>query len=124
MKHAELTERIIGVAIEVFRELGTGFVEAVYQRSLLIALRQAGFGVRGQVEFPVLFRGENVGTYFADILVDETIVLELKAVTRLVAEHKSQLINYLKASGPEVGLLLNFGGARLEFQRLEHPDLY
>jgi GxxExxY protein len=123
-KHEKLTQQIIGICLEVFRELGHGFVESVYHKALLVAFREAGLGVKSEVRFKVVFRGHDVGVFVADMVVEDTVVLELKAVTKLVAEHKAQLINYLKASGIEVGLLLNFGSTRLDFHRLEHPEVY
>ncbi|MCB9895641.1 MAG: GxxExxY protein [Planctomycetes bacterium] len=124
MRHEELTHRIIGICIDVFRELGAGFSESVYHKALLIALKQAGFNAQSEVAVEVLFRGEVVGSFFADIMVDETVIIELKAVAKLLPEHQSQVINYLKGTGKEVGLLVNFGGRRLDFKRLEHPELF
>lgn len=116
-KHRELTEKIIGVFYEVYNELGFGFLESVYENSLSIALRDNGFEVQQQIGIPVQFRGTQVGVFEADILVNRCVFLELKAVRAIDPAHIAQLMNYLKASEIEVGLLLNFG-SRPEFKRL------
>ena len=113
----ELTEKIIGVCFEVQNELGCGFLEAVYQKALLIALRDAGIEAKAEVPLKVMFRGEEVGDYYADIFVEGRVILELKAVKALASEHEAQLLNYLKATGIRVGLLINFGRPRLEWKR-------
>jgi GxxExxY protein len=124
MRHEELTHRIIGVCLDVFRELGAGFSETVYHKALLIALRQAGLAAQSQVPIDVTFRGESVGNFMADLVVDGTVIVELKACANLLPEHQSQVINYLKGTGKTVALLVNFGGRRLDFKRLEHPDIF
>jgi len=115
--HTEITETVIGCAFEVIKELGPGFLESVYEKALLLALRQKGLSALAQYPLKVLFRGESVGEFFADLLVEEKILLELKAVKALLPEHQAQLINYLHASGFEVGLLINFGNSKLEIKR-------
>ena len=117
LKHKELTGRIIGVFYEVYDELGHGFLESVYQRSLEISLRQVGLNVCSPVWIPVWFRGHQVGRFEGDMLVEKTVLLELKAVRTLDRSHEAQLLNYLRATEIEVGLLLNFG-VRPEFKRL------
>lgn len=107
--HSELTERIIGVFYEVYNELGYGFVESVYETAMYKALREKGFNVQRQVAVPVWFRGEQIGNFCADLVVDDTVILELKAAQALDAAHIAQLLNYLRATHIEVGLLLNFG---------------
>jgi len=102
----------------VSNELGAGFLESVYQNALMLALRQKGLEVQAQVPLTVGFRGEEVGHFFADILVEDKVIVELKAVSTLVPEHQAQVINYLKASNLEVGLLVNFGKPRIEIKRL------
>jgi GxxExxY protein len=124
LKHAELTEKIIGLCLQVFKELGYGYIESVYHRALVIALEEAGLKVESQVAIKVHFRGREVGTFVADLVVEGAVILELKSVAKLAPEHKAQLINYLKAAEMDVGLLVNFGAPRLDFQRLEHPDVY
>lgn len=115
--YEELTGRILECCFEVMKELGAGFLETVYENALLIALRQKGLTVKNQVPLAVKFRGETVGQYFADLLVEDKVIVELKAVTALAPEHHAQLINYLKATGLEVGLLVNFGRPKLEYRR-------
>lgn len=124
MLHKELTERIIGICFEVMNELGVGFVEPVYHRALVIALCDAGLRVKSQLPLSVSFRGQVVGEFRADLLVEDAVLLELKAVSRILPEHKAQTINYLKSSGFKVALLINFGNAKVEHFRLEHPDVY
>lgn len=108
-KHAELTEKIIGAYYDVYNSLGYGFLEKVYENALVIELRQRGFQVKQQELIEVLYQGHVIGEYFADIVVNGLVILELKAVRKLVDEHQAQLLNYLKATPYEVGLLLNFG---------------
>ncbi len=99
----ELTRKILEACFEVSNELGAGFLESVYERALLIALHDKDIQVQSQVSLSVKFRGQVVGEYFADILVENIIILELKAVKDLASEHQAQVINYLKATGIEVG---------------------
>src|SRR5687767_5117581 len=113
----ELTGKILEASFEVSRELGAGFLESVYEKALLVALQQKGINAVAQVPLQVRFRGVTVGKFYADILVEEKVVVELKAVSRILPEHKAQVINYLKATGIEIGLLLNFGNAKLEYNR-------
>jgi GxxExxY protein len=107
--HVDLTERIIRCFYDVYNELGFGFFESVYHESLMIALKQRGLAVQSRVKIPVFFRGVEVGLYEADLFVEQRVVLELKALDSLSNAHESQLLNYLKATELEVGLLLNFG---------------
>lgn len=115
--HHELTSKILAVCFEVSNELGCGFVESVYEKALLIALRDRGLQAESQVPLTVAFRGKQAGEFFADIVVEEKVLLELKAVKQLAPEHKAQIINYLKASGLDVGLLINFAKPKLEYKR-------
>lgn len=117
LKHRELTGKIIRVFYEVYNELGHGFLESVYQKCLGISLQQAGLSVCSRVAIPVWFRGERVGQFEGDMLVEGSVLLELKAVRALESSHQAQLLNYLRATDIEVGLLLNFG-LRPEFKRL------
>ena len=94
---------------EVYNELGHGFLESVYHRSLLLALQSVGLNVSSRVDIPVWFRGSEVGHFQADILVEQCVLLELKAARALESAHRAQLLNYLRATEIEVGLLLNFG---------------
>ncbi|MBT3254037.1 MAG: GxxExxY protein [Candidatus Marinimicrobia bacterium] len=116
--YKELTDTIIKIAIEVQKELGLGFFERVYENALIIALQEEGLVVDQQKQFDVYFRGHNVGVYIADLLVEEKIILEIKAVDNISRSHYAQLINYLKASDKEVGYVINFGRIPLQFKRL------
>lgn len=107
--HKDLTERILKVFYDVYNELGYGFLERVYQNSLLIELKYQGFQVEAQKQIKVYYKGFEVGDYYADIVVDNLVILELKAAECLVKEFEWQLINYLRGTNMEVGLLLNFG---------------
>ncbi|MCC6280006.1 MAG: GxxExxY protein [Saprospiraceae bacterium] len=109
MKHATLTEQIIRVFYQVYNELGYGFLERVYQNALFLAFRQAGFEVEVRKKIKVWFRGHEVGEYYADFIINNTVILELKATETLLEEHEAQLLNYLRGTEMEVGLLLNFG---------------
>jgi GxxExxY protein len=115
-KHRELSKRIIGVFYEVYNELGHGFIESVYRKSMVIALKTAGLDVCSPVVIPVFFRNHPVGDFEGDVLVGGSILLELKAVRTLDSSHQAQLLNYLRATDIEVGLLLNFG-VKPEFKR-------
>ena len=113
-----LTEAVIGAAFEVSNTLGTGVLEKVYERALVRELGEQGIRVESQVPFSVFYKGHCVGEYFADILVEEELVVELKCVERLSGEHTAQCLNYLKASGKQLCLLLNFQKSRLEVKRV------
>lgn len=116
-RHADLTKAIIGCFYDVYNELGFGFIESVYEKSLSIALRAKGFEVHQQIAIPVWFRGNQVGDFDADVMVNKLILLELKTARTIEDGHLGQLMNYLKATDIEVGLLLNFG-PKPEFKRL------
>ena len=108
-KHAEVSEKIIQAFFKVYNALGYGFSEKVYQNALVIELLALGLLVECQKQIPVYYAGQLVGEYFADVMVNGVVMLELKAVQRLLEEHEAQLLNCLKATPIEVGLLLNFG---------------
>ena len=108
-KHSDLTDLILNAFYKVHRTLGYGFNEKVYENSLAIELRAAGLQVTQQAEIEVFYERQPVGTYFADLIVNGVVMFELKAVKQLAEEHEAQLLNYLKATRIEVGLLLNFG---------------
>lgn len=116
-EYRDLTYRIIGVYYEVYNELGHGFLESVYQKSFGLALQAAGLEACWPIAIPVSFRGQQVGHFEADMLVEKCILLELKAMRALERSHEAQLRNYLRATDIEVGLLFNFG-LRPEFRRL------
>jgi GxxExxY protein len=109
MKHEELSKQIIKIFYQVYNELGYGFLERVYQNALFLALKEEGLEVEPNRKIKVWFRGFEVGDYFADLIVNDTIILELKAAKCLVEENEAQLLNYLRGTEIEVGLLLNFG---------------
>lgn len=108
-KHAELTKQIIGVFYDVYNELGFGFLESVYRNSFRLALQEKGLIVEDEVSTPVYFRGQKVGDFKADLIVSKIILLELKTAETLVPAHEAQILNYLRATSLEVGLLFNFG---------------
>ena len=114
----ELTEKVIGACFEVSNELGGGFLESVYKKAVVIAIRAKGIKAEEEVSLKVKFRGHIVGDFNADILVENRLIIELKAVKSLISEHEAQLINYLKATGIKVGLLANFGRTKLEWKRI------
>ena len=116
MLHSELTGQIIKAFYKVYNTLGYGFLEKIYENALVIELKKMGFHLSQQYNIKVYYDGEIVGDYFADIIVEENVIIELKSPESLRKEHKLQLINYLKATEKEVGLLLNFGKTP-EFKR-------
>ncbi len=117
LKHSDLTEKIIGVFYDVYNELGHGFLESTYAEALVVALVESGLSVAREVPVPVWFRGRRVGQYYADLIVEGVVLLELKAARTLESAHEAQLLHYLRATEVEVGLLLNFG-LRAQFRRL------
>lgn len=114
--HEDLTDSIIKTFFDVYNELGYGFLEKVYQNSLFIELKNRGFKVEAQKQIKVYYKNVAVGQYYADLVVNDLIILELKAAEGIIKEFEFQLINYLKATEIEVGLLLNFG-MKPEFRR-------
>ena len=117
MEYGALTEKIIGCAMAVHRTLGPGFLESVYQNAVAHELRKAGRGVECEKKIQVFYDGVVVGDFFADMLVQDVVLIENKAVRSLSTAHEVQLVNYLTATGIEIGLVLNFGSERLEFKR-------
>jgi GxxExxY protein len=110
LKHSEITDKILHAFYKVvYPQLGYGFLEKVYENALVIALTAMTLRVQQQVKITVYFQQRIVGEYFADLVVEDVVIVELKAVSRLLAEHEAQLLNYLRATPYEVGLLLNFG---------------
>jgi GxxExxY protein len=114
----QITERIIGAAFKVSNTLGAGFLEKVYERALLHELSKDGLLVEQQKPVAVYYDGIVVGDYYADLVVEELIIVELKAARQIEDSHLAQGLNYLKATGFKLGLILNFGKARLEIKRL------
>ena len=117
MIHRRLTRQIIKAFYEVYNELGTGFLESVYEKALYIVLRKGGLRVERQYPISVYFRGTVVGEYRVDLIVEEKVLIELKAVSSVLPEHEAQVLNYLKATKINLGLLMNFGN-KPEFKRL------
>jgi len=115
-KHSELTGKILGAFFQVHKELGYGFSEKVYENALAILLNELGLKVEPQVHLHVYYHGQKVGEYIADLVVNNAVLLELKAAEKIVEENAAQLLNYLKATDIEVGLVLNFGPTA-EFRR-------
>ncbi|HET8890498.1 MAG TPA: GxxExxY protein [Candidatus Angelobacter sp.] len=116
--HSGLTEKILGVYYDVYNEIGHGFLESVYNNCMLLAVTKAGMSVRREVPVPVYFRGHDVGQFKADLVVDGSVLIELKAVQTLDRSHEAQIMNYLRATELEVGLLLNFGSPKPQFRRI------
>ncbi len=120
---ADLTHAIIGCAFEVSNLLGAGFLEKVYHRALVRELCLRGLKARSHATFPVRYKGVSVGDYVADLVIEGKVVVELKCVDRLAREHMAQCINYLKASGLNVALLLNFQNSKLEWKRIVRDSI-
>lgn len=116
LKHSEITGNVIKAFYSVYNDLGYGFLEKVYENSLCVELRSLGLSVEQQKPISVYYKGSMVGEYFADLVVNDLVIVELKSVEALAHAHEAQLINYLKATRYEVGLLLNFG-KRAEYKR-------
>ena len=116
--YKELSYKIIGLAMEVHNKLGYGFLEKVYENALLILLRREDIEAKQQPPIKVYFEGEVVGDYFADILVEDKIILEIKALDKIIDVHIAQTLNYLKATGLQLAIILNFGKKRLEYERI------
>ena len=123
MKYSDITEKIIGCAMNLHRELGSGFQEYIYQRALEIELKKALIKFIREYEMPIYYQGEKIGLRIVDFFVDEKIMVELKALTDLTDTHLAQGLNYLEASGYEVGLLINFGARSLQFKRLHNRKI-
>jgi len=117
MEYQGLTEKIIGCAYRVYNKMGFGFLESVYEKCMLIELGKEGLSAEPQKPISVYYENEIVGEFIADILVEDTIILELKSVKRIVQAHEVQLVNYLVSTGKPVGLILNFGERKVEIKR-------
>jgi GxxExxY protein len=111
--YPELSWQIVGAAIEVHKHIGPGQLESVYQRSMECELRRRSIAVRSQVPVPMFFKGERVGDFYADLIVEDAIILELKAVERFKGVHTAQLLSYLSATGLRLGMLMNFNVPRM-----------
>jgi GxxExxY protein len=109
LKHEEITNLIIKTFYEVYNELGHGFLEKVYQNSMYIELKNKGLNVEAQKKIDVFYKTTKVGEYYTDLIIEDKVILELKATDYMVKEFENQILNYLRATNCEVGLLLNFG---------------
>ncbi len=116
--HKDVTEGIIGAAFEVYRVLGYGFLERVYQRAMQVELRARGFKADIEADIRVIYKGEEVGFYRADLWVNDCVLTELKVAKCYVTDDEPQLLNELKPTGVRVGLLINFGRTKVEFKRM------
>ncbi len=121
--HFNLTGKIIKCRFEIMKELGSGFLESVYKNALFIAMRQDGICVSTERSYDVVFRQQKIGRYVADLVVEDSVIIELKCCSCLSQDHQAQLINYLKVSDIPIGLLINFGNTKLEYKRLCHPRI-
>jgi GxxExxY protein len=117
LKYSGLTREVIGAAMEVHKQMGNGFQEVVYQRCLAIELKSRGIVFRREQEMPLFYKEHEVGTRRADFIVDGCVLVELKAISVLDDVHRAQTLNYLTAYNLEIGLLINFGGKSLQFER-------
>ena len=117
-KYKELTKKIIGVFYKVYNQLGYGFLEKVYENAMMVEFEKESIPAMAQCPIKVSYDGTVVGEYFADILVDEKVIVEIKASRGLALESEAQLLNYLKATGINVGLLVNFKGPKAEIKRI------
>ena len=117
MEHRDLTEKIIGCAYSVYNKMGFGFLESVYEKCMLIELRKAGLKAESQKHLTVCYENEIVGEFIADIIVNDTVILELKSAKQIIKAHEVQLVNYLVATGKPVGLILNFSENKVEVKR-------
>src|SRR3954470_14891230 len=117
LKHSDITQKVIGVLYEAYNELGEGFLESVYQNAMSLALGQSGLQVAREVSLPVFFRGQMVGDFRADLIVNGVVIVELKSARNIESSHEAQIYNYLRSTEIEVGLLLNFG-PRAHFRRV------
>lgn len=116
LEHSKLTEKIIGVFYDVYNHFGPGFLESVYQRSMQVALQELEIKADIEMPIPVFFRGQNVGEFRADMVVESVVLIELKVARSIDPAHEAQVIHYLRSTPLEVGLLFNFG-AKAEFKR-------
>lgn len=122
MEHEELTGKIIGCAYRVYNTLGYGYLESVYENCMVIELRKLGLAVEKQFPITVVYEGEVVGSFIADLFVQNCVMVELKSIRTLHPIHEVQLVNYLKSTGVDTGLLINFGESKVEVKR-KHREL-
>lgn len=118
MLFEEVTEKIIGAAFNVYNQMGFGYLEKVYENCMLIELSKInGLDIKQQCPVRVCYDGEDVGDFLVDLLINDSIIIELKSVTHIVSVHEVQLVNYLKATNIDLGLLINFGEKKVEIRR-------
>ena len=117
MKYKELTEKIIGCSYRIYNEMGFGFLESVYEKCLTIELKKTGLLFKTQQPITAHYHNEPVGEFIADIIIETKIIVELKSVRRIISKHEQQLVNYLTATGLDVGLIINFAEQRIEVKR-------
>ena len=122
LEHEEITEKIIGAAFEVHKVLGYGFLEKVYQKAMQVELKNRGSKTELERPIKVEFKGDVIGDYFADLLVEDKVIVELKVAEKYNSKDEAQLINELKATGISVGLLINFGRQQVEFKRFAYSE--
>lgn len=123
MLHKDLTEKIIGCAMQVHRTLGNGFQEVIYQRALAIEMHCQGLSFDREKEMDIFYRGELIGTRRVDFFVENSVMVELKAIINLEDVHLAQAMNYLEAYNMEIGLLINFGAKSLQFKRVHNNKI-
>lgn len=116
--YKELSYKIIGLAIEVHKELGYGFLEKVYENALVILFEENDLKIEQQKQIIVNFHGKEIGNYISDLLIEDKIIIELKVATKIKDVHKAQVANYLKATGKRLGIIINFGKEKLEYERV------
>ena len=117
MMHEEITERIIACSFKVYNIMGFGYTESIYEKCLCIELKDAGLISEAQKDIIVQYNGHIVGEYKADVLVEDSVIIELKSVNQLIKAHEVQLVNYLTSTGKDIGLLINFGPKGVEIKR-------
>ena len=117
MEYEKITEKIIGCAFTVFNQMGSGYLESVYERCMLIELKRAGLYAKSQHPIKVLYENQIVGEFISDLIVEESIIVELKAISQLTKIHEAQLVNYLVSTGKDIGLLINFGPEKVQIKR-------
>lgn len=123
-RESSVSKRVIGCSFEVSNNLGSGYLGSVYENALCVELKRQGIAFERQKQLTVSYKGEAVGNYITDLIVEDRLLVELKALARLTGEHEAQVMNYLRATGLGVGLLLNFGTPRLGIKRIvwQHND--
>ena len=116
--HRDLSYKIVGLAIDIRKELGYGYLEKVYENAMMMMLNRNGISAQQQVPLKVMFQGVVIGDYFPDIVVENEIILEIKSQDRIIDANKAQTLNYLKTTGLKLAIILNFGKTKLDYERL------